>query len=82
MLDNSKENHVELMNQDSLINGTFLLDNTQSLEKFKEIEKLCESQADIDKSKSRLLGSQDEIMDLTQMTYAEDAQNLTNLSKS
>jgi hypothetical protein len=28
--------------QDSFINGTFRLDNTQSLEKFKEFERLCE----------------------------------------
>ena len=28
--------------QESFINGTFKLDNTHSLEKFKELEKLCE----------------------------------------
>ena len=31
--------------QDSFINGTFRLDNTHSLEKFKELEKLCEGES-------------------------------------
>jgi len=34
------------LNQDSFINGTFHLDNTHSLEKFREIEKMCENQMD------------------------------------
>lgn len=37
-----------ILEQESFINGTFRLDNTQSLEKFKELEKLC-----TDESKSQ-----------------------------
>jgi len=38
-MEGSKELYMELLNQDSFINGTLNLDNTHSLEKFREIEK-------------------------------------------
>ena len=37
-----KSQELLQVGQDSFINGTFRLDNTHSLEKFKELEKLCE----------------------------------------
>jgi len=54
-MERSKEFYVELLNQDSFINGTFHLDNTHSLEKFREIEKMCENQ--VDSSRELQMGS-------------------------
>lgn len=45
-LERGKDPYMDLLNQDSFIDGTFQLDNTHSLEKFREIEKMCESQVD------------------------------------
>ena len=45
-MERSKDLYMELLNQDSFINGTFHLDNTYSLEKFREIEKMCENQVE------------------------------------
>ena len=42
----SKDLYMELLNQDSFIDGPFHLDNTHSLEKFRELEKMCENQAE------------------------------------
>jgi hypothetical protein len=42
---NLEQINLEQINQDSSIDGTFRLDNTLSLEKFKELEKLCEGDA-------------------------------------
>ena len=58
ILENSRDRQTSLLFQDSYINGTFHLENTQSLENFKEIEKMCEgSQNQQSKPNSRLLGS-------------------------
>ena len=45
-MEQSKDLYMELLNQDSFINGTFHLENTHSLEKFREIEKMCDHQVE------------------------------------
>ena len=45
-MERSKDLCMELLNRDSFIDGTFHLDNTASLEKFRELEKMCENQAE------------------------------------